>query len=84
MRACDKEGIVKLKQAWAAVDARRRAGLSLSRASWTHSAQGDLPPDGVTLGAELSIGGSGEEVSTQAEMVADGAEWPQETLRMLG
>ena len=57
---------------------------SLGRVSWAHSAQGDIPPDGVTLGAELSISGSGKEVSTRTEVLADGAERPEETLDMLG
>jgi len=31
------------------------------------------PPDGVTLGADLSIGENGEDVSTRPEALADGA-----------
>ena len=57
---------------------------SFGKVSWAHSAQGDIPPDGVTLGAELSISGSGEEMSTRTEVVADSAERPQEPLGMLG
>jgi len=38
----------------------------------------------VTLGAELSINGSSKEVSTRTEVVADGAERPEETLDVLG
>src|SRR5438128_1879469 len=38
----------------------------------------------VTLGAQLSIGGTGEEVSTRTEVVADGAERSQEPLGVLG
>ena len=57
---------------------------SLGRVSWAHSAQGDIQPDGLTLGAELSISGSGEEMSTRTKVVADGAERSQETLRVLG
>jgi hypothetical protein len=41
-------------------------------------------PSGVCLGADLSVGGSGEEVSTRTEVVADGAERSQETLGVLG
>src|SRR5258708_25998031 len=58
--------------------------LSLSRVSWAQSAQGDVPPDGVTLGADLSIGGSGKQVSSRTEVVADSAERSQETLGVLG
>ena len=59
-------------------------GCLLSTVSWAHSAQGDISPDGVTLGADLSIGGGSEEVSTWTEVVADGAEWSQEALGVLG
>jgi hypothetical protein len=41
--------------------------LSVSGDSWAHFAHGDVSPDGVTLSADLSIGGSGEEVSSGAE-----------------
>ena len=58
--------------------------LSLSGASWAHSAHGDVPPDSVTLGADLSIGGSGEEVSSRAEVVTDGAERSMEALGVFG
>jgi hypothetical protein len=57
---------------------------SLSGVLWAHCAQGDVPPDGVTLGADLSIRGTGEEVSTGMEVVADGAERSQEPLGVLG
>ena len=59
--------------------------LSLSGASWAaHSAHGDVPPDGETLGADLSIGDSGEEVSSRAEVVTDGAERFEEALGVFG
>ena len=61
-----------------------RRGLFAQHRSWAHSAQGDVSPDGVTLGADLSIGGGSEEVSTWTEMVTNGAERPQETLGVLG
>ena len=41
-------------------------------------------PDGVCLGADLSVVGSGQEVSTRTEVVADRAERSQEALGMLG
>jgi hypothetical protein len=52
--------------------------------SWAHSVEGDILPDGVTLGAELSISGGGKEVSTRTEVVGNGAERPEETLDVLG
>jgi hypothetical protein len=57
---------------------------SLSRLSWTHSAQGHVPPDGVTLGTDLSIGGSDEKVSSGTEVVAGSVERSQELLGVLG
>jgi len=62
------------------VDNQKASGLSLSRVSWAHSAQGDLPPDGIALGAEFSVCESGEQVPTRTEVVADAAERSQETL----
>ncbi len=56
---------------------------SLTWVSWAHVAEGDVPPDDVAFGADLSIGGSGEQVSSRTEMVADSAERPEETLSML-
>ena len=57
---------------------------SLRRVSWAHSAQGDVAPDGLALRSDLSIGGGSEEMSTRTEMVANGAERPQEALGVLG
>ena len=62
---------------------QKASGLSLGGLSWAHSAQCDVQPYGVTLGADLSIAGSTEEVSTRTEVVADGAERSQETLGVL-
>jgi hypothetical protein len=76
-------GVVKLSEAKAAMDAKRRAGLSVGGISWAHSAQCDVQPYGVTLGADLSIAGSRKEVSTRTEVIADSAERSQETLGVL-
>jgi hypothetical protein len=46
-------------------------------------AEGCVAPDGVALGADLSVGGSGDQVSAWTEVVADGAERPEKTLGML-
>ena len=56
---------------------------SLRRGSWARSAQGDIPPDGVPLGAKLSISESGEEVATRTEVVAYGAKGFEESLRLV-
>jgi hypothetical protein len=48
-----------------------------SGASWAHSTQGDITPDSVTLGADLSIGGSGEEVSSRTEVVLTALSGPR-------
>jgi len=45
---------------------------------------GDVLPDGVTLGADVSIRGGGESVAPRAEGIADRAEWPKEAWRVLG
>ena len=66
------------------MDNQKASGLSLSGVSWAHSAQGDLPPDGIALGAAFSVCESGEQVPTRTEVVADGAERSQETLSVLG
>src|SRR5437879_1231096 len=66
-------GPVPALSTWAV---RKRSGAGqlyawlgpLGRVSWAHSAQSDILPDGVTFGAELSISGSGEEVSTWTEV----------------
>jgi hypothetical protein len=81
--SCSATGIVKSSHARAQgrLEARVRFG---KRGLWAHSAQGDVTPDGVTLGADLSIGGTGMEVSTRTEVVADGAERSQEPLGVLG
>jgi hypothetical protein len=42
-----------------------------------------MSPHGVTLGAELSIGGGSEKVSTWTEMVTNGVERRQEALGVL-
>ncbi len=69
---------------------RKRAGQlearagPLGRVSLAHFAQSDIPPDGVTLGAELSISGSGEEVSARTEVLANGAERSEEPLGVRG
>src|SRR5260370_27853781 len=57
---------------------------SLRRVSWAHSAQGDVATDGMALRSALSIGGGSEEMSTRTEMVANGADRPQEALGVLG
>src|SRR6266511_1825616 len=75
-------GVVKLSEAKAVMDAQRRADCRLADFH-RHSAQCDVQPYGVTLGADLSIAGSSEEVSTRTEVVADGAERSQETLGLL-
>ena len=55
----------------------------VSAVSRRNSGLSDVLPGGVRLGAELSIGGGGESVSTWAEVVGDHAERDQETLRVL-
>jgi hypothetical protein len=56
---------------------------SLSQSSVADSAQGDIPPNGVTFGAGLSVGGGSKSVSAWTEVVADSAEWTQEALGVL-
>jgi hypothetical protein len=46
-------------------------------------AKGDVLPDDVTLGVDLSTGGGRQSVTTPAEVVANGAERPKETLCVL-
>jgi hypothetical protein len=50
----------------------------------THSGLSDVLPGGMGLGAKLSVSGSGQSVSTGAEVVRDSAERDQRTLRVLG
>jgi hypothetical protein len=52
--------------------------------SVTHSGPSDVQPGGVCFGAELSVGGGGQSVSTRAEVVGDSAEWNQKTLHVIG
>jgi len=56
----------------------------VSAVSRPNSGLSDVPPGGVRLGAELSVGGGGYSVSARAEVVGNSAERDQETLRMLG
>ena len=83
-RSSCTRGVVKLSHAKVEGECREAGVCSLSRDSWVHSAQGHVPPDGVTLGTDLSIGGRGEEVSSGTEVVADSVERSQEPLGVLG
>jgi hypothetical protein len=57
----------------------REARVVVVRAvSSPHSGLSDALPGGVGLGAELSVGGGRESVSTRAEVVGDSAERDQE------
>jgi hypothetical protein len=77
------EGVVKLSGTVEPGLAKRR-DTSQMAVSVRHSCLSDVVPGGVCLGAELSVGGGGESVSTRAEVVGDGAKRDQETLRVLG
>jgi hypothetical protein len=61
----------------------RKRWSSVRKVSSAHF-PGDVPPDAVPLDADVSIAGGGEKVTAQTEVVADGAERPQEALRVLG
>jgi hypothetical protein len=77
-------GVVKLSAEICEVvrrNGRDRLDLPVLR---LHSGQGDFPPGGVSLGADLSIGGRSEPVSAWAEVVAHAAERTKEALRVLG
>jgi hypothetical protein len=77
-------GVVKLSLAMAAVDARRRTVVAQDSGSCAHSTKGDVAPGSVCLGADLSVGGGGQAVSTWTEMVRDSAERAEKALRVLG
>jgi hypothetical protein len=51
--------------------------------SATDSAQGDILPNGVPVGAGLSVGGGGKSGAAGTEVVADSAEWTQQALGVL-
>jgi hypothetical protein len=68
-------------RAWTCQEARVVSGNCVSV---THSGLSDVLPGGMGLRAKLSVSGSGQSVSTGAEVVRDSAERDQRTLRVLG
>jgi hypothetical protein len=75
-------GVVNLKRISESGPAEECDAARIGCVSMTHSGLSDVQPGGVCLGAELSVGGGGQSVSTRAEVVGDGAERNQKALRV--
>jgi hypothetical protein len=62
----------------------RRESLRIGAVSLPRSGLSDVLPGGVCAGADLSVGGGSQSMSTRAEVVGDHAERAQEALRVVG
>jgi hypothetical protein len=65
-------------------DGGQRGQDPLGPPSRAHAGQGHVLPSGVSLGPDLSVSRGGESMSAWSEVVADGTEWVEETLSVLG